>query len=127
MKIPDGFLGGLLVAGAFVVTAEGLKSTLPLPLQRPRSTSSQSQGVWPALEVRQISYMMHRLPVWSKLPEPARIYGIDGVPAQIQAPEASQVHCDHVGAVSCAGAAMGCSSGTKTAVLILLQPHTIRW
>ena len=51
VDVVDGLLGGLLVAGALVVTAEGLNSTLPLPLQRPGSTSSQSQGVCPALEV----------------------------------------------------------------------------
>ena len=45
VDVVDGLLGGLLVAGALVVTAEGLNSTLPLPLQRPGSTSSQSQGV----------------------------------------------------------------------------------
>ena len=112
MKLPDGPLGGLLVAGALVVTAEGLNSTLPLPLQRPGSTSSQSQGVCPALEVQRGSNVMHckgRKPVPDYTPEPPRVYGIDGVPAQIQAPEASQVHCNHVGAVSRAGAVTGCS------------------
>ena len=111
VDVVDGLLGGLLVAGALVVTAEGLNSTLPLPLQRPGSTSSQSQGVCPALEIKHGACKGCQCQlVPNKLPEPPCVYGIDGVPTQIQAPEASQVHCDHIGAVSCAGAAMGCVS-----------------
>ena len=47
------------------------------------------------------------------IPEPSLVYGIDGIPAQIQAPETSQVHCHDVGAVSCAGALVGFLSWTK--------------